>query len=286
MISFLVSYLVSDVTAANTITLYKLDSPGEKFLIREKLIAKDIGRPAAFRWRSHEISRIEGLSDAVFAFAVTLLVVSLEVPKTYAELSLAMRGFGAFAISFALLLFVWFNQYKFFRRYGLQDNVTVLLNAVLLFVVLFYVYPLKFLFSYLVNVFTGGHGEVHLPNGNIALMVEAGEMPRLMIVFGIGYVSIFGVFILLYCHAFRKRVQLELNELEVFDTRSSIQDAALNCSIGLLSIAVATVGGDKYGALAGPVYMLLGVVMSVHGAVMGKRRRRLEEHFAERSDAV
>ena len=76
-----------------------------------------------------------------FAFAVTLLVASLEVPKTFTELSLAMRGFGAFADhGFALLFFVWFNQYKYFRRYGLQDNIAVMLNAVLLFVVLFYVY--------------------------------------------------------------------------------------------------------------------------------------------------
>src|ERR1700704_2342561 len=140
-------------------------------MIREKMVQKDIGRSGHFRWRSHEISRIEGLSDAVFAFAVTLLVVSLEVPKTFTELALTMRGFGAFAISFALLLFVWFNQYKYFRRYGLQDNMTVLLNAVLLFVILFYVYPLKFLFSYLVSAFTGGHGEVRLPNGNVEAMV-------------------------------------------------------------------------------------------------------------------
>lgn len=252
-------------------------------MIREKLIARDIGRPADFRWRGHEISRIEGLSDAVFAFAVTLLVVSLEVPKTFTELSLAMRGFGAFAISFALLFIVWFNQYKYFRRYGLQDNVTVLLNAVLLFVVLFYVYPLKFLFSYLVNQVMGGHGEVRLPNGNIEAMVEAGDLARLMIIFGIGYVAIFAVFILLHWHALKKRAQLQLNELEVFDTRSSIQESGLNCSIGLLSIAVAAFGG-RYSSLAGPVYMLLGVVMSVNGALMGKRRRRLAAQFAGNGD--
>jgi hypothetical protein len=46
-------------------------------MIRGKLIEKEIGRGGKFRWRSHEISRIEGLSDAVFAFAITLLVVSL-----------------------------------------------------------------------------------------------------------------------------------------------------------------------------------------------------------------
>jgi len=33
------------------------------------------GADLAFRWRGGEISRLEGLSDAVFAFAVTLLVV-------------------------------------------------------------------------------------------------------------------------------------------------------------------------------------------------------------------
>lgn len=255
-------------------------------MIREKLISHDIGRRANFRWRSHEISRIEGLSDAVFAFAVTLLVVSLEVPKTFTELALAMRGFGAFAISFALLFFIWFNQYKYFRRYGLQDNITVLLNAVLLFVVLFYVYPLKFLFAYLVNVFTGGHGEVRLANGNVEAMVEQGDLPLLMIIFGIGYVAIFAVFILLYWRAFRKRTELELNELEIFDTRNSIQEAALNCSVGLLSIAVAILGGVRYGALAGPVYMLLAVVMSVNGALMGSRRRKLEAHSLTESDAA
>src|SRR6185295_6902584 len=122
-------------------------------MLREKLVARHAHKPHEFRWRSHEPSRLEGLSDAVFGFAITLLVVSLEVPRNFAELMQAMRGFGAFAVSFTLLFLVWFNQYKFFRRYGLQDNTSVVLNGVLLFVVLFYVYPLKFLFTLLVNIF-------------------------------------------------------------------------------------------------------------------------------------
>src|SRR5207237_4210499 len=131
-------------------------------MIREKIIDQRICDNKKVRSRSHEVSRTEGLSDAVFGFAITLLVVSLEVPKTYGELMQTVRGFGAFAISFTLLFIVWYNQYKFFRRYNLQDNLTMLLNAVLLFVVIFYVYPLKFVFTLLINLWTAGHAELQL----------------------------------------------------------------------------------------------------------------------------
>ncbi len=255
-------------------------------MIRERLIEKNIGDNKKFRWRSHEISRIEGLSDGVFAFAVTLLVVSLEVPKTFAELMETMRGFGAFAISFTLLFIVWFNQYKFFRRYGLRDNLTVCLNAILLFVVLFYVYPLKFLFTFLVSLFTGGHGHVRLPGGAEGLMVESmNQVSVLMIIFGAGYIAVFGVFALLYLHAYRRRNALDLNELETFDTVKDIQESGVNVGVGSLSVAIAVLGGGRYSFLAGMTYMLNAVVLPLHGMLMGRRRRKLEERsgFGEKA---
>jgi uncharacterized membrane protein len=220
------------------------------------------------------------LSDAVFAFAVTLQVVSLEVPKTFNELAEIMRGFGAFAISFTLLFLVWFNHYKFFRRYGLQDTTTVVLSGVLLFVVLFYVYPLKFLFSSLVERLTGGHGEVRLSNGNVEAVIEPDQVASLMIVFSVGYLAVFAVFFFLFWHAYRKRKELQLNEFEIFDTRDSLQEMALNCGVAVLSLAVVILGGSKYAGLAGFVYMLIGVAMGVNGKIMGKRRRRMERTLA------
>ena len=244
-------------------------------MIREKLIDKKVGQ-GKFRWRSNEVSRIEGLSDAVFGFAITLLVVSLEVPKTFTELREMMSGFGAFAISFVLLFLVWFNQHKFFRRYGLQDATTAWLNGALLFVVLFYVYPLKFLFTFLVNRFTGGHGEVRLPNGNIEEMIQSNdEMGTLMLIFSLGYFAVFAVFVLLHVHAYRKREMLELNRVERFDTLSSIQESGINCAIALTSISMVLIGGARYAGWAGMIYMLTGLVMAAHGYVMGSRRQKL-----------
>jgi len=108
-------------------------------MIRENLRAFGMSNEANFRWRGGEISRLEGFADAVFAFAVTLLVVSLEVPKTFAELVAAMHGFLAFGLCFAALTRVWHQHYRYFRRYGLQDAWVICLNFALLFFVLFYV---------------------------------------------------------------------------------------------------------------------------------------------------
>jgi uncharacterized membrane protein len=58
-------------------------------------IAKD-----GFRLRGTSMSRLDGFSDVVFGFALTLLVVSLEVPKTYIELRNVLLGFLPFSICF------------------------------------------------------------------------------------------------------------------------------------------------------------------------------------------
>src|SRR5262245_59387187 len=101
-------------------------------MLREKLVNRQAGSVNGFRLRGLEVSRIEGFSDAVFAFAVTLLVVSLEVPRTFTELQEIMNGFVAFALGFLFLLYLWHIQYTFFRRYGLHDGPTITLNGLLL----------------------------------------------------------------------------------------------------------------------------------------------------------
>ncbi|MBP1644195.1 MAG: putative integral rane protein, partial [Acidobacteria bacterium] len=90
-------------------------------------------------------ARVETFSDAVFAFAATLLVVALEVPSSFQELERVLAGFAPFTLSFGALILIWSVHRALFRRFPMADRTTVVLNSCLLFVVLFYVYPLKFL---------------------------------------------------------------------------------------------------------------------------------------------
>jgi uncharacterized membrane protein len=218
--------------------------------------------------------RIEGFADAVFGFAVTLLVVSLEVPNTFEELLAAMQGFFAFAISFYLLYQVWYDHYKFFRRYGLNDNFTMHLSTVLLFGVLFYVYPLKFLFTALMDQLLGFSTQVGSSTGDVIETIEPGQWPLLIIIFGAGFVVVQLIFTLLYWRAYALRGMLNLNEYEASITRQEIQGYLILAGIGLASIAIALLGGEETIGWAGLVYLLSWPLMGIHGYVMTQRRRK------------
>jgi uncharacterized membrane protein len=222
-----------------------------------------------FRKRAHEVSRIEAFSDVVFGFALTLIVVSLEVPRTYEELAHEMRGFIGFAICFAILTWVWHEHYTFFRRYGLQDGLTLVLNAVLLFVVLFYVYPLKFMFELVTGRITG---------------VGAENAQQLFTIYGLGFAGIFLVFALMHVHAYRKREQLQLNAIEVHDTKGAIVMYAGNVAISLLSMAIAHLVERKYVGLAGWTYFLLGPIAAIIGYWRGSQRARIQETMTAAGD--
>ena len=249
-------------------------------MLRESLAKREAEVQNGFRLRGlKDVSRIEALSDGVFAFAITLLVVSLEVPRTFDQLLVMMRGFLAFAITFAMLFHVWFTQYKFFRRYGLSDNFTVWMTALLLFVVLFYVYPLKFVWTMMINVVLG-FGRMVEVGGQLVPVVRVSQMPALLAVYGAGYAAVFIIFALLYWHAYRKRAALDLDELETHDTRSYMLENALMAGVGLLSIGLALSNNPISSLLAGLSYWLIGPIQYFHGSYRGKSRKRLEQRLA------
>jgi len=214
-----------------------------------------------FRWRGREVSRLENLADAVFGFSVTLLVVALEVPRDFAALHDVLAGFPAFVACFAILMFFWNSHYRFFRRYGLEDNFTQITNYVILLLVLFAVYPLKFLF-------TAWFAEL----ADIAPSTDGGTLEDVRFLFrsySSGFALIGGMFALLYWHAWRNRARLDLTAAEVWITRANFCDFASWTGISLLSIGSTFLPVTP--AVSGYVYCLLGPAIGINRAWHGRR---------------
>ncbi|MCG2583048.1 TMEM175 family protein [Massilia sp. TS11] len=194
------------------------------------------------------LHRLENFSDAVYAFAVTLLVVSLEVPKAAHELIHMMRGSLAFGLCFALLASVWAEHSRFFRYYPLSDTRTVVLNMALLFTVLSYIYPMKFLFSWLIDFYV-----FRLPTE--AFHSEA-EAFQIMLIFSLGIFAVNAVFYLMHRHAASKQAELKLSMRQAADLRRATLANLFVCAIALLSMGL-TLGLNDPGRISGPVYMLI-----------------------------
>jgi len=224
-----------------------------------KFLYSSVKHPC-FRFRGKEVFRIEGLSDAVFAFSVSLLVASLEVPQTFSELQIITKGAIPFFLTVSLVFLFWYRQYIFFRRYGLNDFITILLNLAYLAVVIFYLYPLKFLFSLListwfdVDLFTKANEE-----GLVILSNE--DFPQLIILFSLGYFLIWMIIFLLHQHVLQLAAQLNFSKYEKLFTQKEIRGALLNALIGIFSLIFAYFNFVKY---AGIFYLLIPVVLIVN----------------------
>jgi hypothetical protein len=218
--------------------------------------------------RRHEVSRLEAFSDAAFAFALTLLVVSLDVPKSYDELMRTMRGFPSFACCFALLVWIWHEHNLFFRRYGLQDAWTVFVNSMLLFVTLFYVYPLKFMFD---SMFAQFMPAAYPELKRMSLL----ELSRASAIYGLGFLILFSLFALLYRHAYNKRSDLGLTPLEVFDARAFAGHHLVSATVGFVALAIAVGGPLMMAPLSPTCFALMGPGHWWFGTRVGKRRRAL-----------
>ena len=220
-------------------------------------------REAHFRWRGTEVSRVEGFTDAVFAFAVTLLVVALEGPHTFNGLLDVVRGFPAFVICFTLLMLFWNAHFRFHRRYGLEDVFTRVMTMAILVLVLSFVYPLKFLFTMLtVNLF--GFDLTNSPH------IENREQGQLLyLIYGFSFAGVWGLYALLYAHALRKRNELDLTEIEVVQTREALYENLIYVGVCVLSITLAFATSNPW--LPGVVYFLLGPLQAFNGWWHGRK---------------
>ncbi|MEO5628719.1 MAG: TMEM175 family protein [Thermomonas sp.] len=227
------------------------------------------------RERGSEVTRMEAFVDAAFAFAVTLLVISLDaLPSSIPEFVVALKGIPAFAGSFALIAMFWWTHAVWSRRYGLQDGISVLLSLVLVFLVLVYVYPLRMLFSSFFNWASQGW----LPSSLVLRSYE--DLLWMFVAYAIAWSTLGLVIVALYRHAWKLRDDIQLSREERIELQGDIATWSMIPLTGLLSLMLiglcVLAGRPQLGGLSGFVYSL----MSLSGVVGARARRRAQRELA------
>lgn len=211
-----------------------------------------------FRWRGANVSRLEALFDVILAMALTLTMVSAEVPKSFADLVATLRQWPAFAICFAILVLCWFYHFRFHRRYGLEDLPVIVLSCALMFVVISYVYPLKFLYSFLL--------------GPVGSQLPVDDVQWLMIFYSGGFAAIFLLFAGMYGYAWCRRRELELSHNEQVLTKMAISEQLWYVAVALISIACASWFAAP--AWSGLVYAAIGPLQLGNGLFWSRYLRQ------------
>jgi len=221
-------------------------------------------------------TRTDAFVDAAFAFAVTLLVISIgHVPASVEELVQALRGLPAFAASFFVISRLWLAHRHWSRRYGIEDDYATRLSVALVFIVLVYVYPLRMVAELTLASLSGGA----LAETPPVTLTTVTELRTLYVVFGVGYALAGLVFLLLHRHALERADALGLTREERIRTETICLRWASVIAIALLS----TLGGIvlpmgrgeslPFDLVPGLVYVLLFVVF----ATLRRRERRVLE---------
>ena len=104
--------------------------------------------------------RIEAFTDAVFAIAITLLVLEIRLPEhgTTSTANLAkdlvklIPSFFAYILSFAMIGSYWVNHHYIFRFYRQTNHTFSLLNVLFLMCIAFLPFPTAVLGSHLSDV--------------------------------------------------------------------------------------------------------------------------------------
>lgn len=229
-----------------------------------------------FRFRGEEPGRLENFSDAVFALAITLLLISTSPPTTFEQIKKFLFDLIPFIMCITLIIMIWHEHFTFFFRYGLRNGKVVVLNTLFLIIVLFYVYPLKFLTKlslFLVAIIF----DVEWLWKDLQSMISGKDMGDLMIIYGVGAMSVFFVLALMYRYAFKCADELQLNEVELFDTKSSMKTNILLGVVPFISVIVALIfrGHWLAGMLAGLTYFLYTPIMMFHGRRVDKKRKEI-----------
>jgi uncharacterized membrane protein len=229
-----------------------------------------LNRHSYFRVRGEATTRLETFVDAAFAFALTMLVISVDdVPRSYDEFADALLTIPAFVASFFQVIMFWLGHRNWSQRYGLEDRVAISLSLILVCGILVIVFPLRVVFGAAFGYFSGGVLPYPFP-------VEWAEMRQVFVIYGSGFWVMCSLIALLYMHALRRRKWLNLNAAEILLTRSKIIFWLIPAGTGLGGLLIALFISEEMVIFAGLIYCLLFVLLPAHAVIERRYLRKLD----------
>ena len=131
---------------------------------------------------TNETARIEAFSDGVFAIAITLLILEIQVPPQtpHGGLRSALAdlwpSYLAFLASFMTIGVMWLNHHRLFTLINKKDDGLIAFNLLLLLGVTWLPFPTALLAEHLL----GAHADQQ-----VAALIYAGSFLALAIVFNV-----------------------------------------------------------------------------------------------------
>jgi hypothetical protein len=226
-----------------------------------------------FRLRGESISRLETFVDAAFAFAVTMMVISIgEIPKSITELLFALHKTPTMAVSFLIMMIFWSGHNRWSRRFGLDTGRTTALSLGLVLGVLVWIYPQRLVMSSAMSFMTAGWVPSEVTLHSVS------ELQDGYLVYGLGFAWLSGMLLQLDREALAAADELGLDAFERLETRRDIGSHLILLGTALLSIALTFVARSWGGLLAsipGFAYCLIGPAMHFHHERFHKLRKAL-----------
>ena len=197
-----------------------------------KKVFKNKHRDPRINYRGENASRLDNLTDAVFGIAITLLIFNLTNPNSFADLLTFTKTLPAFLISISFIILIWREHKAFSEIYAFNDSGLVLLNTFFISLVIFYVYPLRFLTLFLTNFFF---------KTDIKVNIQGDQVPYLMIYYGFVAFALYFILYLFYGRAYKLKEEINLNSFEVFFTSWQKKRMLIMFFVPLLSIVLTAV---------------------------------------------
>ena len=236
--------------------------------------------------RGDNMTRIETFVDAAFAFAFTMLVISIdEIPKSPPELFELSKDIPAFVFSALSIGAVWLAHAKWSRTFGLQDSITVYLSLALVILTLVFVYPIKLMMQasvlYIsITIFdtqvldTGLFDDNDWADGTVA---------GLFVYVAVGLMSLGAIIVAFYQNALRYAKELHITAFERDYCHKLTLTWSLVIATAMLSLVVALVSEEVIVSGAGVLYFSLFVTIPVGQSLYRRSRFALSPVSLENS---